>query len=262
MPPKRSFFMLLILASTLLFTACAPAGGQTAAAPAQSTTVSQGVPLTGTNPPAATATTAGTTAATASLVTQAAPVLTSDEAIKAAQDAWAKLATAGPRHVSQTSYKGDTSVSTIEADSVPPNFHQVTSVMGTVVAEQYVYDGTIYNKVNGVWSQLAGAGKTFTDTLEGFAQGVKSSLVYADGLVVGIEIINGKPATAYSYTTTLTGLTAKPAQYTIWVDNASGLPVKRVNITPDGMKIVQLITYDATITLALPDEAKNSPPAQ
>ena len=258
MSPKHSLFMLLILASTLLFTACAPAGGQNATAPAQSTPVSQGAAATASSSPAASA----TTAATAAPATQAAPVLTSDEAIKAARDAWGKLATAGPRHISQTSFKGDTAVSTIEADSVPPNYHQVVSAMGTVVAEQYVYDGTIYNKVDGAWSQLPGAGKTFTDTLEGFAQGLSSSLVYANGLVVGIETINGKPATAYSYTTTLTGLNAKPAQYTIWVDNASGLPVKRVNITPDGLKIVQLITYDASITLVLPDEAKNSPLAQ
>jgi hypothetical protein len=257
MTAKRSVFML-ILASTLLFTACAPTGGQSATSPAQTTPVSQTTAATAASSPAATA----TTAATAAVATQAAPVLTSDEAIKAAQDAWAKLATAGPRHVSQTSYQGDNAVMNIEADSVPPNFHQVTSAMGTVVAEQYIYDGTIYNKVDGAWSQLAGAGKTFTDTLEGFAQGASSSLVYADGKVVGIEDINGKPATAYSYTTTLKGLDVKPAQYTIWVDNASGLPVKRVNITPDGMKIVQLITYDASITLTLPDEAKNSPPAQ
>jgi len=245
--------MLLILASTLLFTACTPTGGQSPTLPAQSTPVSQGAAVTTTSSPAATT----TTAATAALATQAAPALTSDEAIKAARDAWAKLATAGPRHISQTSSKGDTAISSTEADSVPPNFHQVTNVMGKIV-EQYVYDGTIYNKVDGAWSQLAGAGKTFTDPLEGFAQDVSSALVYANGLVVGIENINGKPATAYSYTTTLTGLAANPAQYTVWVDNASGLPVKRENISPEGLKIVQLITYDASLTLTLPDEAKNA----
>ena len=254
--------MLLILASTLLFTACTPTGGQSSTSPALSTTASQVLLATATNQTQTTAMVVATATQAVALATQAAPVLTSDEAIKAAQTAWAKLATAGPRHISQTSYKGDTAISNIEADSVPPNYHQVTSAMGTVVAEQYVYGGTIYNKVQGQWSQLPGGAKTFTNTLEGFAQGVNSALVLADGKVVGIEDINGKPATAYSYTTTLKGLDVKPAQYTIWVDNASGLPVKRVNITPDGLKIVQLITYDASITLTLPDEAKNSPIAQ
>jgi hypothetical protein len=251
--------LLFILGSTILVTAaCASTGGQSSTSPAQPTTVSQVLQATTTQTAMAVATATQTTA----LATQAAPMLTSDEAIKTAQAAWARLATAGPRHVSQTSFKGDSAISTIEADSVPPNFHQVTSVMGTVIAEQYVYDGTIYNKVNGEWSQLPGGGKTFTNTLEGFTQGLSESLVYADGKVVGIEDINGKPATAYSYTTTLKGLDVKPAQYTIWVDNASGLPVKRVDISPDGLKIVQLITYDASITLTLPDEAKNAAPAQ
>ena len=198
-----------------------------------------------------------TAAQTVVPATQPAPALTSDEAIKTAQAAWARLATAGPRHISQTSYKGDVAISTSEADSVPPNFHQVTHVMGKVM-EQYFYNGTIYNQVDGVWSQLPGAAKTATNTLESFASGLSDALVFADGKVLGIEAINGKPATVYSFTSTLKGLAVKPAQYTIWVDNASGLPVKRENISPEGLKIVQLITYDASLTLTLPDEAKNA----
>jgi len=150
----------------------------------------------------------------------------------------------------------------IEADSVPPNYHQVVSMMGKVMAEQYVYDGTIYNKLNGQWTQLKGAGATFKSTLTGFAEGLSDQIVTADGKVVGIEMINGSTATEYSYTTTLKGLSAPPVTHMVWVDNASGLPVKQEIIHANGEKIVQLITYDASIQLTLPDEAKNAAPAQ
>ena len=246
---------MLFLGSTILFTmACALTGGQSspkAAAPAVNPQETQ----------ASAPQTAAPAAPTAAPAAQAVPVMTSDEAIKTAREAMAKLATAGPRHISQTSYKGDTAFSTTEADSVPPNFHQVTSIMGKDM-EQYVYDGTLYNKVNGEWSQLPGGAKSFANTLENFATGLSDSLVYADGKVMGIEDINGKPATAYSYTSTLKGLNVKPVQYSVWVDNASGLPVKRVNISPEELKIVQLYTYDSKITITLPDEARNAKTAK
>jgi hypothetical protein len=246
----RKLGLTLFLISTVLFSmACALTGVSSSTPSVQATVISsvtQAALATGTSAPA----------------TQAAPALSSDDAIKAAQAAWAKLATAGPRHVSQNSYQGENVIANIEEDSVPPNLHQVTTVMGNVIAEQYFFDGAIYNKLHGAWSHLPGAAPSAINAIEGFAQGIASGLVYADGKVLGIEAINGNPATKYYYTTTLTGLKANPAQYTIWVDNTTGLPVKRVNIDPEGMKIVQLITYDPNIKLTLPDEAKNSPLAK
>jgi hypothetical protein len=214
---------------------------------------------TATNVPAAAATATATQPAAA---TQAAPALTADEVYKTVQTAWTKLETAGPRHVSQNSFKGSTAQTNIEADSVPPNYHQVVSMMGTVVAEQYIYNGTIYNKVNGEWTQLAGAAAPATGALAGFAEGLADQIVLADGKVVGIEAISGKPATEYSYTTSLKGLSVKPVTHTVWVDDNSGLPVKQEILHPDGEKIVQLITYDASIQITLPDEAKNAKAAQ
>jgi len=145
----------------------------------------------------------------------------------------------------------------IEADSVPPNYHQVVSLGGSVMAEQYVYDGTIYNKQNGEWSQVPGAGKTFKSTLAGFAQAISDQIVKSGGKVVGVEDVNGKPAFVYSYTTSLKG-TKSSSQYTVSVDQASGLLVKQIIIDPEGMKTIQTITYDASITLTLPGAAKNS----
>jgi hypothetical protein len=192
--------------------------------------------------------------------TQAAPSLSADEVYLAVKAAWAKSDTAGPRHISQNSSKGGTVESNIEADVVPPDFHQVVSAMGNVVAEQYIVGGTIYNKVGGAWSQTAGGG-TALSMIGSFTQSFSDSLVYTNGMVNGIEDVNGSPAIVYSYSTTLKGLDAS-AQYKLWVDQSTGLPVRSVNITPDGLTIDQTITYDNNIAITLIDEAKNAPPAQ
>jgi len=192
---------------------------------------------------------------------QAAPSMTADEVYLAVHAAWAKLDTAGPRHVSQTSSGGGDAESTIEADSVPPDYHQVVSIMGNTVAEQYIVGGVIYNNVQGAWTQTPGAGAALS-TIGNFASGISDSLIYADGMVNGIEVINGSPAIVYSYSTTLKGLDAAPAQYKLWVDQTSGLPVKSENTDPDGMTIAQTITYDNSITITLPAEAANAPEAQ
>lgn len=184
---------------------------------------------------------------------QPAPSLSPDEVYKAVSAAWAKLADAGPRHISQTSSDGLTT----EVDVVPPDFHQVMSAGGNVMAEQYIVSGTIYNNVQGAWTQTAG-GSDALGMLGNLVPAVSDSLVYSAGKVEGIEAINGSPAILFSYSTTLKGVDAS-AQYKVWVDQASGLPVRYVNITPDGTTIDETITYDSSITITLPDVAKNAP---
>ena len=188
--------------------------------------------------------------------TQPAPSLSPDEVYQAVAAAWTKLESAGPRHISQTMYKGGNAVSNTEADSVPPNFHQVSSVAGTVMAEQYVFGGTIYNKLNGVWTQTPGA-STAISALSGLSQALDANIVRSVGKASGIEVVNGSPAIIYNYSTTLKGLTTS-TQYTLWVDQTSGLPVKQETLNSEGIKIIQTITYDSSITLTLPAEAKNA----
>jgi hypothetical protein len=197
---------------------------------------------------------------TAPANTQPAPSLSPDEVYQAVSTAWKKLDTAGPRHISQTTSEGGSVGMSTEADVVPPGFHQVVSAMGAVVAEQYIVDGTIYNYNQGSWTQTAG-GSTALSTIGSFSQSLSKDLVYSDGMVNGIEVVNGSPAIVYSYSTTLKGLDAS-AQYKLWVDQVSGLPVKSKNITADGTTIDMTITYDPSITIALPAEAKNAPPSQ
>jgi hypothetical protein len=175
---------------------------------------------------------------------------------QAVSTAWKKLETAGPRHVSQTSSEG----LSIEADAVPPDTHQVVSAMGTVMAEQYIVGGTIYNYNQGGWTQTAGGGAALS-TIGQFSLDLSGNLVYSDGMVAGIEVINGSPAIVYSYSTTLKGLDAS-AHYKLWVDQTSGLPVKSENTDPEGSTTTMTITYDPGITISLPDEAKSAPPSE
>ena len=256
MSRTTAFIVLILLA--LLSAGCVPTSQatQSSAPTAQPLQTVAATPAS--IPPTAVPTQPAATATIAPIATQPLPALSADEVYKAVADAWAMQEKAGPRHVSQIAYKGNNAIMDIEADSVPPNYHQVVSSMGTVMAEQYIFDGTIYNKDQGVWGQVPGAGTTFKSTLAGFSQALSDQIIKSDGKVLGVEDVNGKPAFVYGYTTTLKELNAS-TQYTVSVDQASGLLVKQIIIDDQGMKTVQIITYDATITLTLPDEAKNAP---
>ena len=256
MSRTTAFIVLILLA--LLSAGCVPTSQatQSSAPTAQPLQTVAATPAS--IPPTAVPTQPAATATIAPIATQPLPALSADEVYKAVADAWAMQEKAGPRHVSQIAYKGDNAIMDIEADSVPPNYHQVVSSMGTVMAEQYIFDGTIYNKDQGVWGQVPGAGTTFKSTLAGFSQALSDQIIKSDGKVLGVEDVNGKPAFVYGYTTTLKEFNAS-TQYTVSVDQASGLLVKQIIIDDQGMKTVQIITYDATITLTLPDEAKNAP---
>jgi len=256
---NRSLPLFVFLAASVVFmTACSLAGviptiRKFAPPVLRPTAPSQSAPA---NPPAAT------------LPAQpAAPATAADEVYKAVQTAWAKLEAAGPHHVSQTVYASSLPVMSIEADSVSPNYHQVISALGNPVAEQYLYDGAIYNKMNGQWTRLPGGATAFESLLSGFGQGladqvIADQVVMSAGKVLGVENIKGKPATGYSYTTTLKDMEIPPITHTLWVDNASGLPVKHEIVKADLGKTVAIYTYDDNLKITLPDEAKNAITAQ
>ena len=183
------------------------------------------------------------------------PALSESDVYKAVDAAMAKLITAGPHHVSQTSYEGTTAQDNSEGDIVPPNIHQVMSSKGNVVGEFYVIDGNLYSNNQDGWTQKPGGGQPYVDALNGVPITGAGDVTRAHGKVAGVEMINGKPAIAYNYDSTLKSLNST-SNFTLWVDQASGLPVKQQNGDSKGTKIVQIITYDPGITIALPAEAK------
>jgi hypothetical protein len=248
---KHSLPVLLLLAASVIFMSACSFNGIIPAirkfAPAlQPTAAPQSAQPTPANPPPA--------------AVPAQPA--GDDVSQAVKTAWAKLEAAGPRHISQTVYASDLPVMNLEVDNVAPNYHQVISALGQDVAEQYLYDGAIYNKMNGQWTRLPGGGTAFKSLMAGLTAGLSEETVTANGKVLGAANINGKPATGYSYTTTVKGMDIPPITHTLWVDNASGLPVKHEMVKADLGKTVETYTYDDNLKITLPDEAKNALTAQ
>jgi len=247
---KMKKTVLMVIIATFLLAACSAQTASTA--PAAETKATSAQPQATLVQPSAQPQ-ATSVQPTVAATLAAAPSLSPDEVYQAVSAAWAKMAQAGPRHISQTTSEGLTT----EVDVAPPDFHQVVTAGGTVVAEQYIVSGTIYNNVQGAWTQTAGGGDSL-GMLGNLIPAVSDSLVYSAGKVEGIEVINGSPAILYSYSTTLKGVDAS-AQYKVWVNQASGLPVRFLNTTPDGSTIDESITYKTGLSITLPEEAKNAP---
>jgi hypothetical protein len=242
---RRNSMVLIVIAAVMLLAAC----GQ--------------VPANAAMPTSSSNSAAQATQPAAAAATQPAPALSPDQVIQTVQKAWKTMETAGPRHVSQVSDKGGATMSTIEADSVPPNLHQVVTVNGQMMAEQYIMDGTIYVYTGGKWIKtVGGSSADALNLLGGMASGISDQIVYADGKVLGIETIHGQPATVYSYSTTLKGLNAPGTQFKVWVDNATGLVVHQEITHPDGLHVVQDITFKPGLTISLPADAAAAAPAQ
>ena len=198
---------------------------------------------------------------TSTPTTLAATPSSPDEVYQAVAAAWRKLGQAGPFHVTKKGYTGETLFQQTDIDFVPPNYHQVLSLNGTVIGEQYLFDGTLYNKIQGVWTQQPGVGAAGNMIpVDGYAEGTSDQVPKTDGKVVGVEDIAGQPAIDYSFSVTIEMLNMN-STYTVSVDQASGQVVKQVIDTPV-TKTVETITYDPSITFSLPDEAKNAKTGQ
>lgn len=184
------------------------------------------------------------------------PALSTDQVYQAVQAAWAATDKAGPRRVSQVSYKGGVAVTKIEAQTVPPNSHQVITVNGQVMSEQYIFGGVIYLKQNGTWIKTsADALPQAVNALADVTAGLKDQIVHSDGKVLGTEAVNGKPATIYSYSDTLKDLkSAEPTVHKVWVDNGTGAIVRQESLHKTD-RMVQDIVYDSGLSVTLPPEA-------
>jgi hypothetical protein len=187
------------------------------------------------------------------------PSLSADEVYKAVDAAMTKMISAGAHHVSQTSSrKGGPSS---ESDIVPPNqLHMVMSANGSVADEFYVVDGILYSHSQGAWTQKPGAGQAYIDAINGVPMEGMPETDRSNGKVAGVEMLLGKPTVVYSYDSTIKSLNIT-SSVSLWVDQASGLPVKQEITTSDGTKMDQVITYNSGITITLPADAKSAPAA-
>lgn len=256
--PYHRAYLALLLVMVIALTACLGNPAPTAQ------------PIAATLPAAATPLPAATLPAPMATVAQASPTpqlptpapLASDDVIKAVKVAWAAADKAGPRRLKQVSYKGDQVTSTIDAESVPPDqFHQIVTMNGQVIAEQYIYGGAIYvNAPNsGGWTKTPASAAQVGAVIGGLAQALVGDITYSDAKVLGAETVNGEPATVYSYATQLKGFPDKTS-YKLWVSTAAGLPIRQEKVNTH-LKLVEDITYDAKLTISLPTEVAAAPTA-
>jgi hypothetical protein len=218
--------------------------------------------------PAATPLPAATLPALTATVAQASPTpqlptpapLAADDVIKAVKAAWAAADKAGPRRLKQMTYKGDQAVSTIDAESVPSDqFHQIVTMNGQVIAEQYIYGGAIYVKApnTGGWKKTPASATQVGAVIGGLALALVGDITYSDAKMLGAETVNGEPVTVYSYATQLKGFPDKTS-YKLWVSTAAGLPIRQEKVTTH-LRLVEDITYDAKLTISLPAEVAAAP---
>jgi hypothetical protein len=211
--------------------------------------------------PAPTATVANASP-TATLQPPTPAPLAADDVIKAVKAAWAAADKAGPRRLKEEAYKGDQAIETIDAESVPPDqFHQIVTMNGQFIAEQYIYGGAIYVKApdTGGWKKTPASAAQVGAVIGGLALALAGDITYSDAKVLGTETINGEPATIYGYATQLKGFPTVTS-YKLWVSTVAGLPVRQEKVTPQ-LKLVLDITYDAKLTISLPAEVAAAPTA-
>ena len=154
-------------------------------------------------------------------------------------------------------FNGKTSEDNGEADIIPPNIHEVLKSDGAVVQEFYVINSDLYSKGDNGWTLKPGGGQAYVDAFNGVSMVEAGDVVRSNGKVAGVELVGGKPALVYTYDSTVKSL-KMTSNFTVWVDQASGLMVKMQTMDAKGSKSVMNITYDPGITITLPAEAKSA----
>ncbi len=191
------------------------------------------------------------------------PVLSEDAVMDAVRKAWETMAVAGPRKVVQTSKNADGTGMTIEAVFVPPDsLHQIVTIGGQQIAEQYSVGNTIYNNTlrTGGWvSSPAPGGTVGVLKLFGDSSAADGSLTYSNARVEGAETVNGAATVIYAYATQLKGADMV-VQHRLWVDTATGLPARNEIVDDEG-QTVQEFTFDNSLSVDLPADVASAPPA-
>lgn len=198
------------------------------------------------------------TEAPGAVSTLAGPTLSPEDVHKYVLAAWKILENAPPRHFEQFTYVDGKKVIAVVADAVPPNYHQAILNQGKVVTEFYIVDGMAYNYNNGEWSRVAASSTVMYDIGSNLLQALDPDIFQSDGKRIGVEDIDGSPAILYFYST----IYSNPAllhQHRLWVDQRSRLPVKLEMRDSRGDFFIETITYDNSLTITVPEAAKEAP---
>jgi hypothetical protein len=217
---------------------------------------------------AATVSAPTSSAPTVSAPTQPPPALSSDQVVAARQAAWvayAAYAKTGPVRVKQVTSQNNVPISSITTELVPTDqLHEVVELMGQVASERYVYGGHLYARYpasgKATWTQTPVISlQPYADSFGVLSEG--AVVTTTDGLVLGVEVINGENTVIYGYSSQLHGVAVKSPNK-LWVSQVRGLPLRYAKDLPQGGQLVQDYIYDPSLTITLPPEVAAAPTAK
>jgi hypothetical protein len=188
----------------------------------------------------------------------AAPVTLPSDPKAAILQAMRAQLTAGPYRTTTTMIM-DGSEQTSVGLMIPPDRLQVTMNLGDITTEMIYIGAKVWSKQGDeAWQESDRLG-TPGAGLVGEEMITDSEKTITAAALVGPEAVDGVEALRYTYTNDLnqSGLMAMDSvqQVTLWLNAASGLIIRQeIEDTTAGTpsKTVQVIEYDATITIAPP----------
>ena len=249
---KRLLISLFLL--SLLLTACGGSSASPTAAPPAATSAPAA-----TTAPAATSAAVATTAPAATPVpaATAAPALPGDpkSAIIAAMQNQMK---AGPYRTT-TNIVSDSGTIEMTGEIVPPDKIHTVMKMADFENENIFIGEQGWTKKEGVWEVSPVSGSMILEQVGLLATEDSLSKTISNVQAVGTDEVNGERARVYTYTSTYifgeAGADQIISQVKLWVSEKRGLPVKQeIEGEAGGIKskTVQIIEYDATITIKPP----------
>jgi hypothetical protein len=144
------------------------------------------------------------------------------------------------------------SVTEMVDDVILPDRFHITSTRNGKTSEMIIVAGKTYVKTNGAWVASTADMSALTTSFTG----VLKDTTISDAKFVKPDVVDGKPALVYSYTSLYKSADMEVTTTTMmWVDPVAGLPVKMVeDSVVSGIKshIEQTVAYDPTITIEAP----------
>jgi hypothetical protein len=137
-----------------------------------------------------------------------------------------------------------------QVDYVAPDRYHVKYLGGTGAGMEMIFVGSqsFMKAAGGSWSKMGGDAKAIPTLRDSFTEeGLKT---LTDAKFEGEDNVDGKPALAYSYKN-VTPVGAYPFTSKMWVDKASGVPLKVYAEYSNGMLKNMTVKYDTETPITI-----------
>ncbi len=137
-----------------------------------------------------------------------------------------------------------------QVDYVAPDRYHVKYLGGTGAGMEMIFVGSqsFMKASGGSWSKMGGDAKAIPTLRDSFTEDGLKTLT--DAKFEGEDNVDGKPALAYSYKN-VTPVGAYPFTSKMWVDKASGVPLKVYAEYSNGMLKNMTVRYDTETPITI-----------